>query len=158
MRKKITNVKRHILLIRNAIGTMWGPSPRALKWAFNGIIIPSLTYGCIVWYRACAKISIKEKLVKLNRLMSSCMLPFRKSTPTAGLEVVLDLPPLDLRVEEVALKAILRVKPQSQSKWSGLGQHGTGHLLWGTKRLSKLGVDPLQTDLVSSLNVTRYVL
>ena len=47
--KKITNVKRHILMIRNAIGTMWGPSPRALKWAFNGIIIPSLTYGCFVW-------------------------------------------------------------------------------------------------------------
>ena len=72
------------------------------------------------------------------------MLPMRRSTPSNGLEVILDLPPLDLKVEERALKTMLRVLPVIPSKWDGLGRNKEiGHLKWGANELKKMGIDPL---------------
>ena len=89
-------MKKHIMMIRNGIGSMWGPKSATMAWAYNGIVIPSLTYGSIIWSRACTDGQIIQKLSRINRLAAACMLPFRKGTPTAALEVILNLPPLDL--------------------------------------------------------------
>ena len=156
--QKISKVKKHLMLIRNAIGTMYGPSPKALYWAYNGIILPSLTYGSVVWARACSTKAIRDKLSKLNRLIACCMLPMRKGTPTEGLEVILNLPPLDLKVEQLALKAMLRVLPHNQTKWDGVGTNRKfiGHLKWGLNKLKELVIDPFNNDSYhSSLNVSR---
>ena len=66
------------------------------------------------------------------------MVSMRKSTPTNGLEVILDLPPLDLKVEERALQTMLRVLPQCSSKWDGIGKNKeVGHLKWAANELNK---------------------
>ena len=156
--QKIAKVKKHLMLIRNAIGTMYGPSPKALYWAYNGIILPSLTYGSVVWARACSSKAIRDKLSKLNRLIACCMLPMRKGSPTEGLEVILNLPPLDLKIEQLALKAMLRVLPHNQTKWDGVGTNRKliGHLKWGLNKLKELVIDPFNNDSYhSSLNVSR---
>ena len=74
------------------------------------------------------------------------MLAMRRSTPTNGLEVILNLPPIDLKVEERALKTMLRVIPQATSKWDGLGNGEVCHLKWGATELRNLGIDPLFND------------
>ena len=38
---KLVKAKKHLMMLRNAITTTWGPSPRALKWGYNGIILQS---------------------------------------------------------------------------------------------------------------------
>ena len=97
------------MTLRNAIGNLWGPSALALKWFYNGCIIPRLSYASIVWARKCLEEGTKTKLQKLNRLAALALAPVRRSTPTSGLEVLYGLPPLDLKLTETALKAFLRI-------------------------------------------------
>ena len=153
---KIINAKKHLMMIKNAIGSIWGPSPRIIRWSFNAIILPSLLYGSVVWARTCSTKTVKDKLSKLNRLIACCMLPLRKSTPTEGLEVILDLPPLDLKVQEAAYKTMLRVLPHKLTQWVSLEPKKVGHLQWGATELKKLGIDPLNNDSFhTSINISR---
>ena len=47
--QKINKSKRAIMRIRDSMGKMWGTAPKLLKWAYEGIIIPALSYGSAVW-------------------------------------------------------------------------------------------------------------
>ena len=151
--KKISAAKKLLMRIKNAVGTMWGPSAAALKWAYNGIVIPTFSYGCLVWARACHGTLAKDRLSKLNRLIALSMMPLRKGTPTAGLEVALDLMPLDLKIEELSLRAMLRVLPHNRTKWPGFGEKGKGHLKWGKDMLLSAGVNHLSFDTFNELNI-----
>lgn len=154
---KLVKAKKHLMLLRNAITTTWGPSPRALKWGYNGIILQSFLYGSNVAARACRTKAVQEKMTKLNRLIACCMVSMRKSTPTNGLEVILDLPPLDLKVEERALQTMLRVLPQCSSKWDGIGKNKeVGHLKWAANELKQMDIDPFHNDTCpATLNISR---
>ena len=160
--KKIESVKKHLYLLRNAIGSIWGPSPRALKWAYNTVILSSLCYGSVVWARTAQAKQFQDKLEKLNRLCALTMMPARKSTPTAGLEMILDMKPLDLKIEESALKALTQVLPQSFSKWDGMStttpsskKMTFGHLRWGIHRLQSMGVYSKCFDQTNELNLNK---
>ena len=153
--QKIASAKKHFMMLRNAIGSYWGPSPRALKWAINGIIIPSLSYGSVVWSRACQQISIRDKLTKLNRLMALSLMPVRKSTPTSGLEILLGLKPLDLRIQELALNSMTRVIPLNPRKWDGIGKSSLGHIRWGMDTLANIGVQNVNFDKFNTMNLTK---
>ena len=67
-------------------------------WAYAIIIHPALTYGCLVWVKAISKEGIKKDLTRLNRLALLSFGHFRKSTLTAGLEVISYVRPLDLHI------------------------------------------------------------
>ena len=149
---KINKSRALFMKIRNAIGSLWGPSPRALKWAINGIVIPTLTYGSVVWaHRAVQKYT--PKLRKLNRLLALSLMPVRKSTPTQGLEVILYQKPIHISIEELALNAMLRVMPHVNPK------HGEkpyfGHVQWGMKKLHQIGISETEFDKTDSLNLSR---
>ena len=145
--EKIMRAKKHLMLLRNALATTFGPSPSVLWWGYNGIILPSFLYGASIFGKECQKKTIKDKLTKLNRLIACCMMPMRRSTPTHSLEVILNLPPLDLKVEERALKTMLRIIPQIKPSWDGLGNNNQiSHLKWADKKLKIIGINPLFDD------------
>ena len=120
IQQKIKQAKGLVMNIRNSIGSLWGPLPRALKWAYSGIVLPTITYGCVVFARACQSPGMIDNLKKLNRLMALTMAPVRRSTPTSGLEIILGLPPLHIKIEELALKAMLRILPHNRVALSGM--------------------------------------
>ena len=93
--QKINKAKKAIMLLRNSMGKLWGIAPNILKWGYEGIIIPSLSYGCAVWHRICQDGKIAKKLSTLNRLMMLTLMPARRSSPTLGLEVILGFTHLD---------------------------------------------------------------
>jgi len=75
-----------------------------MQWAYADIVCPSLTYGCLVWVKAIEKEGIKKDLTRLKRLVLLSFGHFRKSTLTAGLEVISYVRPLDLHIHcEVVL-------------------------------------------------------
>ena len=127
--------------IRNGIGALWGPTCAAIKWAFNGIVIPSLSFGSLVWSRVCNDSRIIQKLSRINRLAAACMIPFRKGTPSAALEIILDMPPLDLVIKQKALSSMLRVLHHNRSKLSRLGKKGIGNIRYLQNNLWKMGID-----------------
>ena len=88
VKNKIHACKFHLLQLKNALGKLWGALPHIMWWAYAGIVRPALTYGCLVWVKAIKRKGIKKDLTHLNHLALLSLGHFRKSTPTAGLEVI----------------------------------------------------------------------
>ena len=153
---KIEKCKRHLFALKSVIGKKYGPNPSLMKWAFTGIVRPKLTYSCHLWSHKMTE-SIKKKLLKLNRLACLSIAPVHKSTPTLGLEVIYNLLPLDLFVEQVAAKIHARIQKQVNPCWTGIGrnQNDLGHLYIGKKILSSIGILDLPLDKLNKHNWTR---
>ena len=99
-----------------------------MRWMYTGIVRPALTYGAVVWWRIAAGPTRRLLLTRINRLALLSFGGFRRSTPTAGLEVIGYLPPLDLYMEGVATKAWLRIRDLRPDIWDGVGDgKGRGH-------------------------------
>ena len=73
VQQKIMKAKRLIMKVRDAIGSIWGPTPKALKWFYNGVVLSGFSYGAVIWARAVQMKATKEKLKKLNRIMATTM-------------------------------------------------------------------------------------
>ena len=159
IQNKIKKAKRFLMMLRNSVGKLWGPSPKALMYAYNNIIIPSLCHGALVWYKACQNTFLKNKLRQLNRLICTALMPMKPSTPSNGLEVVLNLMPLHLKAAEIGLKTYVRVRNIVKPKWQGIGKNGRsrGHYLQCLNDLSNLGIclEEEEEDRTNFLNIDR---
>ena len=100
----------------------WGPSPRMLLWAFESLVVLSLNYGAMVWGHTSLNKSTLDKLRQLNKLAACLTSSVRRTTPSAGLEVILGLKPLELVSMESGLSDSLRWVPKI--KWDGSGAWG----------------------------------
>jgi ribonuclease HI len=86
-----------------------------------------VTYGAIIWAHK-ASIFI-PKFERLQRLALMGLGHFRKSTPTAGLEVIFDLIPLDIYLNGEAAKTFQRISGRNPTRWDGIGTgKKRGHL------------------------------
>ena len=108
--RKIRAAKGHLLQVVNAVGKLWGPQPRMAKWLYTGIVRPALTYGSLVWVKACTSNRVINELTRVNRLALLMLGNFRKGTPTAGLEVLSNTTPLPLYIQGLAIQAWVRTK------------------------------------------------
>ena len=149
--QKINKAKKSIMHLRNSIGSYWGIVPKILKWGYEGMIIPSLSYGCAVWSRIVQDGKIMKKLLTLNRLMMLTMIPVRRSCPTIGLEVILGISPLDIKIRELALNEMLRIIPHKRTKWDGCGNKGVGHIKYAQTKLQELGVTDYNFDCTKTI-------
>lgn len=107
--EKIAAARKALYRAKKAFSRTWGPQPKRVKWLYTGVLRPALTYGSIVWHTAVDTNTIKDKLTRLQRLALLTMANVRRATPTAALEIILDLPPLDLIIKETAAKAFVRL-------------------------------------------------
>jgi hypothetical protein len=115
---KIKQAKKHFMMFRKGIGTTWGPSPAITLWMYTGIVRPALTYGAVVWAKKACTAGNAHKLKKIQRLGMLMIAPMRRRTPTEGLEVILNVPPLELIIQHLAINSYnhLNLKPRY---WSG---------------------------------------
>ena len=143
LEQKCLKAKRLLNLAKQVIGKEWGLAPHKVMWVYNSIVRPQVTYGSLVWANKINK-TLRRKLDSVQRAaLLSCTHSMR-STPTAGLEATLGVPPLALHCQEVALKAAYRV--QSSQDWFSLGDkrsHRDAHLLV-LRRILPLGHTPYQ--------------
>ena len=83
----------------------------------------------------------------------------KPSTPSNGLEVVLNLMPLHLKAAEIGLKTYVRVRNIVKPKWQGIGKNGRsrGHYLQCLNDLSNLGIclEEEEEDRTNFLNIDR---
>ena len=80
------------------------------KWAYLAMVRPIIDYGEVVWIKATERLNSVGKLRKVQR--ADCMLitSAYPSTPTAAIEMLMDIRPIDLHLKEVAVKASTRLK------------------------------------------------
>ena len=154
LNERIKKARSLFIKVRNSIGSYWGPSPLAMKWAINGIIVPMISYASIVWSRVCDKVMSQNKLRRLHNFMMSALMPIRRSSPIRGLEIILNMSPLHLKIKNCALKAALRVIPitkESNIIWTG--QTKQGHLADLKSMLRKLGIAKMDFDSIKDTNL-----
>ncbi len=72
------------------------------------------------------------------------MAHIRRSTPTAGLEVILGIMPLDLHTQCEVVQAACRIWGQNRDKWDGIGRgHLRGYLFWSKRLLEQVDLNDL---------------
>ncbi len=128
IRGKIKACTRRLMQIKNAVGKIWGPSPWAMLMGYKSLIIPSISYGCLTWSRGCSTSSARKGLTRLNRLLCLSLGPMGRSIPTAGLEVLLNIMPLDLVIDELGLNSYTRLRHVITPRWGVIGDKSLGHL------------------------------
>jgi hypothetical protein len=93
---KTKTAKCTLMAICSTIGKSWGPSPMFARYSWTGVIRPALTYGAVVWSRTATQAWAKTKFQRLQRMRLLQIAHVRPSTPSAALEVMYGVPPLDL--------------------------------------------------------------
>ena len=139
IKAKIKKARAKLVLLKMATGLLWGPSPRMMIWAYNSIVVPAVTYAAIVWGHVKFPQIILNSLDRLNRLALTGLAPIRSKTPTAGLEAILGVKPLELVIQEAGRAAYWRWRPRLT--WAGCGTSlkERGHILSWVKMGTLVG-------------------
>ena len=128
-----------------------------MRWAYTGIVRPMITYGAIVWAKAADK--YRTKLTRLQRLAMMSTAHFRRSTPTAGLEVMGNLMPLDIYVKGLAVRTAIRIRDRNKTIWDGLANKKgeKGHIKWAQTTMNLTETTNLDTQPVIFNWETKYL-
>jgi ribonuclease HI len=113
-----------LAVAKRAIGPTWGLKPKIALWIYKAIVRPMLEYGSLVW---CSATTVKARMKELERVQRVALLSTTgtmRSTPTASLECLLGIAPIDIRIRQVALQTMHRLSLRNQ--W--LGWYGRGFL------------------------------
>jgi hypothetical protein len=113
IKNKIKKAKRSPMAVRSVIGPTWGPSLACARWSWTSVVRPALIHSSIVWSRVASHKWLISKLKQLQRLALSQVAHVRPSTPSAALEVMYGVPPLDLHIKNCAQNAAIRVRPDT---------------------------------------------
>lgn len=137
LKAKLDETRNLVFQLKSYTAKSWGLKPKSGKWIYEQIIVPKIMYNCQLWVQNIYETSISNKLNKISRMGMTLITAFFRSTPTKALEVILDVKPLHLRVQELAMKAYLRIKPLIPEEVP------MGHLSWirGLFQSNKVDLD-----------------
>ena len=115
--RAITKAKTYLLTMVSSLNKRWGPKPKLVKWLYESIVRPRLTYSCVAWAHTITQIYKIKKLEQLNRLATLMIAPVRKKTPTMAMEIINNLLPLELHIQEVGLNSFCRLRLIKNTDW-----------------------------------------
>ena len=139
---KIDKCKKLLYLIKATVGRKWGINPQLVRWAYTGIVRPTLAFACHIWWNFTPSKTTITQLTRLSRLACLSIAKVHRSTPTKGLEVIYNLPPLEFFLAEQTLSAFRRTKKLVKSNWTNPGGL-SGHLGRIQKVFDKLKIPHL---------------
>ena len=117
---KIKKAKGLLMKMANITRDYWGPKPKLMKWAYTGIVRPTLSYAALTWGHAIEDDTIITSLRRLNRLAMCTIVKVPRSTPTRAMQVILDIPPLHLHILKEGLSTYLRLLNSLPLNWDGV--------------------------------------
>ena len=107
--ERIKKALRVFWQCRTTFGKKWGLRPSVLYWMYRAIIRPILIYGCMVWAPQVEVGVVRKKMDYVQRLACLSITGVMTSTPTAAMEILLSLTPLDLFVKQEAEMIVYRL-------------------------------------------------
>ena len=105
--KRATNI---FLQCRTMLGRTWGLSPRTSKWAYTALIRPIMSYGSLIWIKGAmtkGQVKLLEQVQRKACLMTLNAMP---STPTASMQIILNIEPIAIYLKTQALTTYVRLK------------------------------------------------
>jgi hypothetical protein len=98
---KLAKSKRLIFAIKSCISNQKGPNLSLTRLAYKMLAIPVMTYGCHIFANKLGNENIQLQLQQLNRLAALSLGSVPRSSPTISLEVLYNLKPLELVMENM---------------------------------------------------------
>ena len=150
LKTKLSTANKLLFKLKGFIGKTWGPSPKMTLYAYTACIRPLLTYGC---FAIDGKISshMKQKLRSFQRRVLMLLGNFRDNTPGDALEVIFDIPPLNLFISGEAIKTNYRLRADFDHDWSGMGKNNRmGHVLRAKQNETQLGIPAMDSDTINN--------
>ena len=140
-------VKKGICMLQacsKAVGKTWGLSPITSRWIYLQVILPSVSYAAFAWAHIYNTNSGARNL--LDRLQRQAALQITRglrSSPTANLEIMAGLQPIDIYLQSQAVKSALRLK--LNNRWNSCYHINTrgsfdSHAYFLDKQLQKLPI------------------
>src|SRR5665811_1964038 len=99
---------------RRAVGQKWGLRPKVMHWIYTAVIRPGIVYGSLVWVNVVNKQTALSRLERAQRTALLCIFGVMKSTPTAAMEVLMNVRPISVYVQEIAISTMWRLKCRKQ--------------------------------------------
>ena len=110
---------------RRAIGGAWGLRPSVVSWLYTAVIRPMLTYAAAIWWERVLWPTVRGRLLRIQRMVCLSITGAMRSTPTAALQVLLGLPPLDIYIQGLAMATSYRLA--NSGVWRGSRNMERGH-------------------------------
>ena len=95
--------------VRPMCGKKWGLRPNMVQWLYTRVIRPSIFHGALVWRPKVMQKPTKTQLGRIQRTACLAITGAMKSNPTAAMEVLLNLTPLDLLIMAEVRMALYRL-------------------------------------------------
>ena len=80
-----------------------------VHWLYTRVIRPFILYGSLVWWPKVMQKTTKNQLGRIQRMACLTIMGAVKSTPTAAIEMLLNLAPLDLLIMVEARMTLYRL-------------------------------------------------
>ena len=128
---RVKKAKKDLMASKKLISKSWGLTPNKVKWIYECIVRPSLSYACHVWFKPENPVYITKELNKVQRLALTSITSCFRSTPTVAMERIVNLLPLDLHLCYKACSTVNRIYTTIDKRgWDGIGSRNQrGHLL-----------------------------
>ena len=112
--EKCKKAKGILLQCRRAIGPCWGFNPKTMKWIYTALVRPTITYAAMTWINGLYKQQNLAKLKSVQRLANILITGALPSSPGEPLNMITNMNPIDLCIEEEAALGLLRLKSNNQ--------------------------------------------
>ena len=124
---KVAKAKKFLHLIKPALHHIWGLNPKRMQWIYKQIILPRLTYGCLVWGHSLTNTQI-HKIETVERVAMQCYASTWKKNPTASLQILYNQLPSQLDIMYVTIKTYIRCKHIFQNNhWDGIAEYASAN-------------------------------
>jgi ribonuclease HI len=150
--EKINKAIKTLTLCRRAVGKTWGFTPKVMHWVYTAVVRPMLSYAAVIWIAALRKATVLKGLEKVQRLALLAITGAFHSSPTAGLEALMGLTPLEIHLQGEAILTQARLQARGDWKnWHTLQRGARYSHMYECHRMSR-GMDLLhmQSDSISS--------
>jgi hypothetical protein len=107
--QKIRKTQTTFALVRRTCGRKWGLRPTMLHWLYTRVIRSFILYGALIWWPKVTHKTTKTQLGRIQRMACLAITEATKSTPTAAMDVLLNLTPLNLLIMAEARMALYRL-------------------------------------------------
>lgn len=125
-----------------------------MYWIYTSIIRPILTYASFLWWKEAYKVGVNKKLTQLQRLACLYTTGVMQTTPTAALEVALELLPLNIFIEREAMRTTYRLQIQNLLKKNSNGHGGVLNKLIAIEPILSAPSDKIKTVNVFNKSFT----
>ena len=141
---KLKAARGMLMRLKGSMGKLWGPNPYLTRWAYLCVVRPAFVFGHLVWGHKVNTKTLKLKLAKLQAEALRLCGHFRRSTPRMGLEMVLNVPPLDLFLEFEVGRSYFRLKDTLQGSSyppDNIGHHAAAKAIFEAANLDEVEPD-----------------